>query len=44
MVEAPSVLSIIEGLEQRINPKFDMDEEQRAMLTKLFSVTIVRLP
>ncbi|KAI7874678.1 actin-like ATPase domain-containing protein [Lichtheimia hyalospora FSU 10163] len=44
MVEAPSVLSIIEGLEQRVNPKFDMDEEQRAMLTNLFSVTVVRSP
>lgn len=44
MVEAPSVLSIIEAMDQRINPKFDMDEEQRAMLTNLFSVSVVRLP
>ncbi|KAF1798525.1 Ppx/GppA phosphatase family-domain-containing protein [Mucor lusitanicus] len=42
MLEAPAVISVIESMDKKVQPKkFDMDEETQDVRNKLFTVTIV---
>jgi retrograde regulation protein 2 len=43
MLDAPSVVSVIESMDKKIQPKFDMDAEVQGLSNiKLFTISIVR--